>query len=1088
MTDDASKEVLEVGLDVKSALVQMAKLQRETTQQMADIAKAVTGMGKISEKVSKRAKKDTEEWTDNLDDLKKAYAFEGKEITKIEKLVKELDKKSKTATKDEQLGLNKQIKLLKKMRTEKAKKLKERSERDDKYKDQSKEFKDELHDARKSFFQKDFKQAAEASLRGLVKGLKLAAPTALQLKDKGASLAGRGAEKGGIKGGVMTAAGNALKIAGGASGKIGEMVSSLSKLGPILGMVGTAVIGIVKLFLDLDAKAKEFNKDILKTAGTSEVLAAAGGDTDVAFSNVKDTLRGIRDSAYALDNIEWGISPEEHKAILETLTSEGVSIQRIGQEAANSNKSVQEFQTELAHVSVAYSRAFGVPLQEINQLQAEMMTELGANLQDTTIAFQQMDRAADDAGIKANKFFSMIRGVSQDLSLWGTRMEDAVKLLGRLGRVMNPREAQKFMQVAVQGLKNMGRTQRLQATLLAGTGASKDIVDRDIKRKAESLAQTLNMSGDELIKKMQKEGPAGLEDAVQKLPKDMQGSIRSALTDMQLQQKRAGKGAFGVSGAARDLGPAAALQLMQKAISRLSGKKTLTEGAGDIGTEMMAENLGVSEEQLNEMIKFEQTIDNQRDVLKRALESGTDQEKADARKALKNAKIVGKNDDELKKKIDGAGYDEIMDTLDADTKKTLEDAGKTQDFAKKQADLQQSMLDKLGQLVDFIMNQLYDIMSDIWSAITSLTVFGGDKKGLDLKKSVMEVKDPELSALLKSVNGDIYKFRGELMKPNSKFSQNLADALHGSKAGEVEGAIGGQFGKLSDMEKAVALGNAARAAGVDKGKANDLSVGVTEGSLKDNLDKQGITGEQRAALLHQLVGQLDPALIAKLAPKINGGSGSSAQPSSTSPTGQQSGGPSAPMKPQSPPSADSDPAVIGKDQLSTMESIDNQMDKFKMDNGFLSGPYSKAVENSVLGAVRTALFEYYMYKDLNQKDVVNAMAGGMSPRAFSQSMSSAAMRGTTGDVALASDVALKGHASGGLVTGISNGVAVTAAAGEGLASVGKGERILPAGKNAGGGSSFTINVNGLGGEDLARYLEAKINDGIYEYKRRERFT
>src|SRR6185369_9735703 len=106
--------------------------------------------------------------------------------------------------------------------------------------------------------------------------------------------------------------------------------------------------------------------------------------------------------------------------------------------------------TNLAHVSVAYSRAFGVPLQEINTLQAEMMTEMGASLDDTTLAFQQMTKAAEDSGISANKFFGMIRGVSQDLSLWGTRMEDAVKLLGRLGQVMSPRNAQKFMQTAAQ--------------------------------------------------------------------------------------------------------------------------------------------------------------------------------------------------------------------------------------------------------------------------------------------------------------------------------------------------------------------------------------------------------------------------------------------------------------------------------------------------------------------------------------------------------------------------------------------------------------------------------------------------------------
>ena len=82
----------------------------------------------------------------------------------------------------------------------------------------------------------------------------------------------------------------------------------------------------------------------------------------------------------------------------------------------------------------------------------------------------------------------------------------------------------------------------------------------------------------------------------------------------------------------------------------------------------------------------------------------------------------------------------------------------------------------------------------------------------------------------------------------------------------------------------------------------------------------------------------------------------------------------------------------------------------------------------------------------------------------------------------------KPNAAGGLVTGISGGMAqVSPAPGEGLASVGRGERILPAGAG-GGGASIAISVNGLGGQDLANFLKEKVNQGVHEYKRREKFT
>jgi hypothetical protein len=64
---------------------------------------------------------------------------------------------------------------------------------------------------------------------------------------------------------------------------------------------------------------------------------------------------------------------------------------------------------------------------------------------------------------------------------------------------------------------------------------------------------------------------------------------------------------------------------------------------------------------------------------------------------------------------------------------------------------------------------------------------------------------------------------------------------------------------------------------------------------------------------------------------------------------------------------------------------------------------------------------------------------------------------------------------------------ISPASGEGLTSIGRGETILPAGAG-GGGSSIAITVNGIGGQDLANFLKEKVNQGIHEYKRREKFT
>ena len=83
---------------------------------------------------------------------------------------------------------------------------------------------------------------------------------------------------------------------------------------------------------------------------------------------------------------------------------------------------------------------------------------------------------------------------------------------------------------------------------------------------------------------------------------------------------------------------------------------------------------------------------------------------------------------------------------------------------------------------------------------------------------------------------------------------------------------------------------------------------------------------------------------------------------------------------------------------------------------------------------------------------------------------------------------LLGNATGGVVTGISGGIAnISPAPGEGLASIGRGERIVPNG-GGGGGPNISIQVDGIGGADLANFIKGKVNEGIYEYKRREKYN
>lgn len=1136
---------LGVELDVKGAVRAVGRFRKDMDRNMGAVSKKAEAFAKLTKKANKAAVKSTEAVTDAVEDLTDAYEGESK-------VVKELERRLAHAHGDEKKALEEEISLLREAnkhraaagKKESGKKKKKFADEEIKsgkelkkiWGDGAKEAAGEFRDGIRAAFSKDLKGAVEGAFKGAGKTLETVISGGFSTAAKGLSkggsglkalgegLSNRGKASGGAGGMAMKAAGGGMKMLGGVMSKMAPLVQTIAKLGPLVSTLSTALVAVVKVFIDAEAQAKGFQKDLLQSASTAEFLAASGGDADMAFNNLQDTLKEVRDAAYdARENLAWGITADEHKAVLGALNQEGISLQQISKRAEIAGKSTGAFAAELVHAGVAYSRAFGVPLQEINSLQAEMMTDLGMSLDDTRMAFAQMTRSAADSGIAANKFFAIIRGVSQDLSLWGTRMGDAVKMLKMLGKVMNPREAAKFMSTAMQGLKNMGRQERLRLNLLAGSGKMAGLVNRDIKRKAGDLAKTLNMTGDELIDRMQKEGPAGLEDAIKKLPDDMQGSVREGLLDMQMQQKRASKGQFGVSSASANMGPAAALEAMQSALAKWGGGKKLSEGVGSIGMEMMAENLGVSQEQLDQMVKYEAAIDNQREVLKKQLKSGDKKQADQARAALKQAGVQGATDEELSKNIDAAGYDQITDTLDETTKKQLTEANKVENFAKKQSDLTQSLLDKLGVLIDFMMNQVYDVLYDIYDGIISIPgVKGPTHEQVAAKKLASRHQNKELYDAAGGGAGAIANTN--VVKAFNKALDDMGQADKDSKAAEAQvkdllakkaanpsgfsdadaEALSKAKSKATDAlnkkEKIAGIGEkvmmsyspeqiaeAMKMAGLDQSKQDALIEAVKNGKDKNTALKD-VAGDQLADVWRK-------------APWVTGGHGVAASASGF-------GEASSDLQSAGYYNKDTGKAIDATAETSEAAAVATKKlaDEgatpgaesltVKFGPNFLRSKLRPALEKSMLSALRTALFEYYMYSEMDRSEVAKYMKDtGMSIEDFSQQVGDAAKTGVSGSDLLkgpdVGSVAVAGkNAAGGIVAGVGGGLAtVRAAAGEGLASVGPGERIVPAG-GGGGGSNSSVNlyVNGIGGNDLGQFLRAKIIDGIAEYKRRERFS
>jgi len=77
---------------------------------------------------------------------------------------------------------------------------------------------------------------------------------------------------------------------------------------------------VVKVLIDAEAQAKGFQKELLATASTAEFLGDAAGSSALAFDDLQKTVKGVRDAAFSLDNIKWGITSRIRRLSLEPST------------------------------------------------------------------------------------------------------------------------------------------------------------------------------------------------------------------------------------------------------------------------------------------------------------------------------------------------------------------------------------------------------------------------------------------------------------------------------------------------------------------------------------------------------------------------------------------------------------------------------------------------------------------------------------------------------------------------------------------------------------------------------------------------
>ena len=1064
MATDEEILSIKIGADPKDAIKAVQKLEKAFSSRMKEVEKGTLGISKSIDKyisklgdskkafnpVLKQQMKMYDQLSSEIDKASQEINNYVGEIKKLDGSIKALENRAGNASGNQLKAINEEISAVKKMRAEKQKALKDassgkesREEARKKIEDIAKQAKSEvqiepelLPAAMKEageVFVSPFKSFIKKDFSGALAGGK-------HLAKSGVALAGKGMQGTGL------------------SKALAPIAQTLAKVGPMLGLMASSITGLVKLFIDAESAAKDYQKQILQTASTSGYLAKNMGDVGAATQALESDLRDLRGGAMDWSNVQWGISKETASAFQSALFAEGVALHDLGDEINRATGYAQSH-AQVVQMSVAYSRAFGVSLNEITQLQGEMMTEMGMGLDGVQASFQAISEGADEAGITASKFFGMVRSFSSDLTLFTLRIQELTKVMGALGQAMSPREAQKFLQ-DMTGKFQGDLSGNLRATVIGGGKAVKGIAGADVESKMSAMMEEIRGSvGDgaasqlEAIMRDPKRDPRAIAQWQAQNQDKVSGDMMSSIHDATFVLDKIAKGgSINTAAILGSLSPLAKMDVVQQQSMRLIGKRVEDASGRDL---LALVNAGIVDnvDQVRSFVKMQQGMFTKQEEILGRIASGqaSDEELQRLSSAfgvqVENGEESAKS---LRALMDGkGGQEKFWNSLEKSQQDLLKDGTEQIDYQKSTAKFQTSTMDQLSIIADILMNQLYDALTSIWHAITSLPGFGNEKEAF--KSKAAKLQDSGAMSAISGAKG-VYSARTAVVETTGK--KVLSDIKEGIK----------QYHEVSDKLKS-ATGEEKKAL---EAKLNKLAPllkfkDVTSQDLYSE-KKHGMGGWKRVGIDPEET--LDKLIPMAQAVKASGVSGA----------GRAGGGVPSSM---APPKEET--------QQKTAENL-KKVDKTLKKGVSLAKPsqgYTQASTDSTLAAIRKGLFEYYLYSNMDPSRMLALSQQGIDPMSAIAALPQAAAG--VGSVEGGLGQLLKPNARGGVVSGLVGNMAKVnsfppAPAGEGWAAVRPGETISPGGKGGGGKNVVELRLKG----DLGKFIDARVIDGTAEFQRNRR--
>lgn len=259
-------------------------------------------------------------------------------------------------------------------------------------------------------------------------------------------------------------------------GKTFEMLGGFfTKMGPILMAISAVAAGIaavVKVLVDADSRAKEFNRTLLDSG-------VAGASLGRSFLEVEGRLRTTRDlfTNHPLYNYDWGINAKDLARITGELEGAGFAMAEYSQKVEGAATEGERLRKTTEAV-LTYSKLLGVSTGEIASQFNTYMEDMGLTLGTIAERFSQIVSVARESGYGVKRFFSMITQATSGMTLYNVRIADAIDLLDRFAKAVGKERAGEVLKTITGQFKDMSPQDRIKRTKLVGEKRTRQILEQ----------------------------------------------------------------------------------------------------------------------------------------------------------------------------------------------------------------------------------------------------------------------------------------------------------------------------------------------------------------------------------------------------------------------------------------------------------------------------------------------------------------------------------------------------------------------------------------------------------------------------------